>query len=301
MKRVLRKLFPSLFPISEYVTGSAEGLPCMLKCVAVVNGKRVDLERQPLFLGYKPLVMGICDAPELIQFIPESKQVTFEFLNIVSGEKVASLELRVDKIVPIENQLLVLLVGISGSHTFETRLERLAFRINQRLTKKSPANIDLTRVEYEMLKVAYSVPREIRMVTVRNELGANTFPIDLFGIAGLHHLVLSLRHSKKSFEQIAEAKLIHIRTMSGKYAPFAHFMGRGHSMSWHKAVLPPDQIGTEEFGFAKVIFDYGIHRILILHRISRMIEDSSEKLVHVHRSYANWHKRQGFPLKEIPH
>jgi len=273
----------------------------MLKCVAVVDGKRIDFEKQPLFLGYKPLVMGVCDVPELIQLLPESKHVTFEYLNKVSGEKVASLELRVDKIFPVEDKFLVLLVGISGTQQLETRLERLAFRLNEMLTKKPAGNIDLTTSEYDQLKIAYSIPREIRMVSVHHELGANTFPIDLFGPAGANHLALSLRHAKKSCAQIVEAKLITIRIMLSKYAPFAYFIGRCHSMDWHKATLPPDQIGKEEFEFTKIIGDYGVHRIIILRRISPMIADSPEKLVHVHRSYANWCKRQGFPLKEIPH
>ena len=301
VKRLLRKLFPALFPTSEYVTGSAEGLPCMLKCVAVVDGKRIEFEKQPMFLGYKPLVMGVCVPYEQTELFRSARSIGLNYENIKSNQKVARIDLKYDQQVELDDTTLLLFIGISSSQNFERTVERWAFKVNQWLSTKSANNIDLSSTEYDQLKIAYSVPREIRMVTVRHELGANSFPIDLFGSAGMKHLILSLRHEKKSCSQILEAKQITMRHMFGTYAPIAYFTGRCHSMNWHKAVLPPDQIGKEEFEFKQIIGDYGVHRVILLSRISPTVAESPEKLVHVHRSYANWHIRQGFPLKEIPH
>jgi hypothetical protein len=270
----------------------------MLSCAAMIGETIIPLERQPLFLGYKPLVMGIWDSPEKIQPIADAKTVRLVYRNKVTGVKVATLELTVDQLVAIENQQLILLKGISGVHQLETFGERMGFRINEWLSKKSPGNISLTPGEYDQLKIAYSVPREIRMLTVCCQKGCNTFPIDLFGPAGENHLVLSLRHVKESCRQLEQAENMATRIVPARYAPFAYLLGKNHSQKWHKAVVPPE-IALEEFELVRSIGDFGVHRLFLLRRKSAAVADSPERLMHAHISYVNWHKRQGFPLKEI--
>lgn len=275
----------------------------MLKCVAVVDGKRLDFEIQPLFLGYKPLVMGICGNPQNLKDFIIHKEVAFEYLNKVSGEKVAELCLRVDKIIPVESQLLILLTGISATHTFENAGERIAFRVNQMLSRKSSSNINLTRSEYDQLKVAYSIPREIRLLQVAIGDVANEFPIDLFGFADSSHFVLSLRKEKKSSLQASSAETVEVRPVSFTRAAVMYKMGRLHSAEMGPRAVSPEPYGSTALHLSETIGDYGIHR-LFLFRAGKSIQSpypAGEQLVHVHASYANWHKRQGFPLKEIPH
>jgi hypothetical protein len=259
----------------------------------------IPLEDQPLFLGYKPLVMGICASPEKIQPVAYAKTIHLIYRNKITGEKIATLELDVDQLVPIENQLLILLKGKSGHHHLETLGERIGFRLNELLSKKSSGNISLTPGEYVQLKIAYSIPREIKILTVCCNEGCNTFPIDLFGPAGETHFVLSLRHVKESCRQLEHADNMTARIVRAKYAPFAYALGRNHSRKWHKAVLPADPIGLEEFERVSSLGDYGVHRLFLLKRKSPAVSLSPERLVHAHISYVNWHKRQGFPLKEI--
>lgn len=303
VKRILRKLFPSAFPVTEYVAAAAGGLPCMLKCQAVVEGKRIELQQEPLFLGYKPLVMGLYELPERIPDAAVSGSITLEYLNTASGKKVATLELRVDKIIPVESRLLILAIGVSANHSLESLWNRFAFRLNEALTKKPANNVDLTPAEYDQLKIAYSIPRPIRMLHVSKEEKGNAFPIDLFGWLGMAHFVLSLRHEKKSAQQVTEAGAIETVPAYATQAAATYRAGRFHSAEMVHPLPPKAPYFNVDLHLQKVIGDYGVHRIFLLGTGPRPthVRLHPEWLVHVHRSYANWHKRQGFPLKEIPH
>jgi hypothetical protein len=303
VKRILRKLFPSAFPVTEYVASSTEGLPCMLKCVAVAEGKRIELPQQPLFLGYKPLVMGVCELPERIQTLADAGTVVLEYLNTVSGKKVASLTLRVDKAIRIESKLLVLLVGTHGEHQLESFWDRLAFRLNVLLTKKHAGNIDLTPSEYDQLKIAYSIPRPIRMLHVYKGEKGNAFPIDLFGWIGMAHFVLSVRHEKKSAQQIMIADKIETIAVRSAHSAAAYAAGRFHSADMVSPTPAQAPYYNVDLYVDEIIGDYGVHRLFLFRTGPHLQIPAHQRddLVHVHRSYASWHKRQGFPLKEIPH
>jgi hypothetical protein len=304
VKRILRKLFPSAFPVTEYVASSVDGLPCLLKCVAIVDGKRFELLQQPSFLGYKPLVMGIYDVPARIESLTASHSVVLEYINKSSKKKVASLFLRIDQVLSVEGNLLVLLVGISGEQQLELTRDRIAFRLNTWLTKKAAGNIDLTPAEYDQLKIAYSIPRPIRMLRVFSGETTNAFPIDLFGWVGASHFVLSLRHEKKSAQQVSSADRIEIHSVHATQAAQTYASGRFHSADMIPCTAADEFSAGVDLERVKTIGDFGVHRIFLFRTGSpapRPPEQEREQLVHVHRSYANWHKRQGFPLKEIPH
>lgn len=272
----------------------------MLNCEALADNVPVPFENQPMFLGYKPLVMAVYGTEDTLRNLPTSKKVVFLFRNKKNDEVVASLDLRIDKVVPLENKLLIILTGISGKQNLETRFGHLAFRMRQRFGKKHTGVISLDQQEYEQLKIAYSVPREIKILNVFKGDAGNIFPIDLFGYAGDQHFLLSLRHEKKSSQQLEIADKIIAWSVRAGSAPSTYALGKNHSADFARPILPVNPLGNDEFQLEQIIGNYGIHRIYLL-RITESIrgkDEEQEKLVHVHYSYANWMKRHGFPLKE---
>jgi hypothetical protein len=215
-----------------------------------------------------------------------------------------------------ENRLaekkLFLFKGISSNQQFESGFHQFMFRLSERLRKKHAGNIDLDPELYNQVKIAYSIPREIKLITLENENGVNVFPTDLHGNAGNDQYIISLRHDKKACAQVIDAGKFALWTIDAAHAKEAYALGKNHSrditpkeshsLTGNKSPAfhfpePQGAIGCEELLFEKTIADIGIHRILLFKSVSKR-EDDARRLVHLHRAYVQWHVKNGFSFKE---
>jgi hypothetical protein len=307
VKSSLKKLLFGIHHPKEYICAPAGEISGGLNCFAIVNGEKAAVTENFLFLGYRPLIMGWLAE----KF--DGNQLTVLFERKDNSETVAKLNLKLVKEFQSGENKLFFFTGISSTQEFESGFHQFMFKWHDRFRSKGPGNIDLDPELYNQVKIAYSIPREIKLVTLCNEKGFNVFPTDLHGKVGNEHYLISLRHDKKACAQLEETGKLALWTVDAKHASEVYAMGKNHSQDLapkekfsfteNESALfhfpePVGAIGCEEFEIEKIIGDVGIHRLFLLKSKSVPLIPDPRRLVHLHRSYVQWHVKTGFPFTE---
>jgi hypothetical protein len=307
VKSILKKLLLGIHHPKEYICASAGEISGGLDCFVFVNGEKIPANDDLLFLGYRPLVM--CWITEKFK----GEKLTVLFQRKDNSEKIATLELKLEKEFLLGEKRILFFHGISSAQKFESGFHQFMFKGYDRFRSKGPANIDLNPQLYNQVKIAYSIPREIKLVSLCNEKGCNIFPTDLHGRAGKEHYLISLRNDKKASKQFEEIKKLALWTINAEYAAEAYAMGKNHSLDLRgkenfsltgnqsPAFNFPGPVGAlacEEFELEKTLCDIGIHRIFLLRSKSVASVPDQRRLIHLHRSYVQWHIKMGFHFTE---
>lgn len=303
----LKKLLFGIERPQEYTCAKAGDVENVLDCFVVAGNKKIKTGNDLLFLGYSPLVFGWVtdDAP--------GKNIEIHFQN--NAQTIAKIGLELLNEFPAGEKKLFIFRGISSSQHFETAFHQLMFRWYDRFRKKHASNINLDPGLYNQLKIAYSIPREIKLITLGNENAWNVFPTDLHGPAGNDHYIISLRHDKKACRQAEETGKLALWTVNAENAKDVYALGKNHSkdlsadrthFTLHESHLyhfpePKGALSGCELELEKVIGDYGIHRLLLFKITSGQKNENPQRLVHVHRTFLQWHLKQGYSFPEIPH
>ncbi|MEO5641801.1 MAG: hypothetical protein ABIQ40_18875 [Bacteroidia bacterium] len=307
MKSILKKILLGITHPQEYICAAAGTISGGLDCYALVKNERINVTDTLLFLGYRPLVMG------WITKNFEGKELELQFVRKDNQALVATLKLKTEKKIPLEEKTIYLFKGIASLQKFESRFHQFMFRLYERLRPKQNGNIDLDPELYNQVKIAYSIPREIKVVTLGKENKWNVFPTDLHGKAGASSYIISLRHDKQPCRQLIETGKLALWSVNADHAQGVYAMGKNHSRDFSSAENfsftdsespqfhfpePAGAIGCEELELQSTIADVGIHRIFLLKPIHANSENDTSRLVHLHRSYLQWHIKNGFPFTE---
>lgn len=306
MNIFLKKLFFGINHPQEYTCAKAGDIENVPDCFVISGDKKIKVKDDLLFLGYAPLIFA---------WTTEEK-IQSAGIHVVlqkDGKKLAELILETQQEILSEGKTIVILKGISSKQYFESAFHQKMFRWYDRFRPKHTGNINLDPEGYNQLKIAYSIPREIKLISLGNETVCNVFPTDLHGPAGKGHYIISLRHDKKACGQVQETGKLALWTMPGENAKEAYALGKNHSkdlspgrtsFTSHESPLyhfpePKGALSVCELELEKAIGDYGIHRLLLFKIVSGQKNENPERLVHVHRSYLQWHLKQGFSFTEI--
>ena len=307
MKSILKKALFGIDHPKEYICASAGEISGGLNCYALVNGEKILVTENLLFLGYRPLIMG------WITEKFDGKELTISFERKDNAKIVAGLTLRLEKEIPLAEKTLFLFKGISSKQQFESAFHQFMFKWYDRFRPKQAGNIDLDPALYNEVKIAYSIPREIKLITLGNENDFNVFPTDLHGRAGNVEYIISLRHDKKACAQVMETGKLALWTVNAKHVAEIYALGKNHSrdlsakenhsFTTNQSPLfhfpePFGAINCEELELQKTIADIGIHRILLFKSNSGSANSDPKRLVHLHRSYLQWHIKNGFAFTE---
>ena len=317
---VKRKLFGYTLP-HEYLCLSSYPLPSPLR-VFLTGDQSVrflEITDQQILLGYKPLVIGIlfsredadwflrseiCLSFQMCDFEPATSWKAFStdvtHAAVLIGKKVAEKELG--------NKILGIFTGAAGQHFFLSSFNQRINRVRESFKALKKGNVYLPGNLYEQVKVAYSVPREISIITVGTDGRYNMFPTDLHGPVNDDFYVSSLRKDGKACQQVNEIGRLCISSVDANWSRKAYGLGKNHmkdlsdlsGIELHEKrseklnlPLPSAVISYREL---EVIdsFDEGIHRIFfykVVHQQTFTLERSA--LRHIHRYYAQWRESQG--------
>ncbi len=311
VRKFLRKIVLGITLPTEYVTARRADLQRALKTVRTVNDHS---EHELLFLGYKPPLLGIV-ANGISSNEHSHALHSFEVIDVRSKEIAGYVDGRSRETIQLGEKNLTIVQCSSRKQYLELEVHQSNDRILSLFRKKKPGNIDLTKYEYDFLKLQYSTPREIRAAVISDGEKFNVFPIDLFGFVGEEYMILSLRHQMKSCRQLESTGKIATWTVDAKQAKEVYALGKNHGFDFRPAAellltevrspmykfpAPNGAIAAEEFEVVRKIEpDYGHHRLFILKRVGNKAEPDENSLVHVHRAYAEWLLKQGFSLKQI--
>lgn len=312
MKKLLRKFFLGTDLPKEYICTSPAGISEQLHCYATIAGKEEDVTERFLFLGYQPLVMAFKANPVQLEQIAQQETVTLFFRPENSKTAVAELVLRPQG-PPLKEAGILLFAGISGRHRFASAFHRFFRRIYETLKSEKKGNVHLNHHLYEEVKIAYSIPREICLITIGASECFNIFPTDLHGRGANGTYIISLRHGGKACAQAEEFRQLALWRMPVQSAAFVYSFGKNHMrepvsakelpLTEKRSPLlhlpaPADALSCEELELAGTAGDFGVHRLLLFRTKGEMLQPSDNKLVHLHRSYVQWHLRKGLAFAE---
>lgn len=297
-----------------------EDFPQPLSVFLVFPGKNIsfDVTSQHLFLGYKPLVLALISKDEAADQYFRANEITLDFYQSGSHpdfihnrnpdhNRVARLRLK--RIMPgiSVDKNVSFYVGERGSHSFLKGFHQWVNHQRQKLRKDISGNVALEGNLYDQVRISYSIPRMISLITLGEGDQMNMFPTDLHGAASNATYISSLRIGGKANDQVENFKTVAISNINVQAFEFVYSMGKNHmrdlqpretfSLSdvgshLHGLPLPKPVLSYRELALRNS-FDVGIHRIHLYNILHRENVSAGYTLSHIHQYYAQWRSDHG--------
>lgn len=266
-----------------------------------------DITSHHILLGYKPLLIGIPGNDQ------RKEKITLDFKSKAEEMSVALLKLQLTDEVTFENSVLYLYKGVAGTHQFLNPIHKAANDMRMWLRSLRKGNIRLEGNLYDQVRIAYSVPRRICVVSAGTKTHCNFFPTDLHGMIKENFYVDSLRTGGKASGQVERFKNIVIAEMDITCFSEVYALGKNHmeepapvnenllsgysenlELPLLKGAIAYTELKHESF------LDEGIHR---LHRFSiihkKEINPGKKPLSHIHYYAAAWMERTGIKMPAL--
>ena len=268
-----------------------------------------DLTDIHLFVGYYPLIIAIsCEKNSSLNDLLQNKNNIKTVLGESKDKFYAQLILKNISTIEFDEVTLFLFEGVKGSHRFLSKFHILTNSLKYKLTAEKKINIYLKGNLYEQVKIAYSIPRKISLVTLGKNNMFNIFPTDINGRIDKQNFVISLRKNGKANKQVKELKKIVFSEMSADTCKEVYSLGVNHikdlraknefdlskKLSQKYSIpLPNNALRYSELEFINDI-QTGVHSLCFFKIVSSAnIEDSKSTLAHIHRDYAEWRINKG--------
>jgi len=282
----------------------------------------VEVTQNHLFLGYKPVIKGIyfprfstdweklSKTSRVCLFFHPDKARLNALWNKFPVDKDASAFMVMEKteICSLGSMDLFVYQAILGHNRFMNSFHKLTNRMWEVFRHRTSGNVDLSGNLFEQNVIAYSIPRVISLITVGQSSKINIFPTDLHGPVGASYYVGSLRIGGKAGLQVDTHKEIVISEIVSAYCYEAYRLGKNHMKDLRPVhsfdilktrsevldlPLPAPMIGYRELRQISSC-DVGIHRLHCYEVLNhKQITESTNRLSHVHRTYAEYRLRRG--------
>ena len=314
LRKILHKINGLKFS-KEYLCFPCESIRDFLYAYLVSGSKVIkDITKQHAFVGYKPLLFSISGIHPSGEDLPHRIRVVFTnsfFHPNDSMEKkdaLATLTMERTARQFTGSLPIALYEGKKGTHRFLSSFHQWALDLENWFANRKPGNVYLPGNNYRQVQIAYSLPRNISLITVGGLNKYNLFPTDLHGQADEQHYIISLRKEGKAAKQVQESGNIVLTQVSSGFFKTAYALGKNHmkelqekaalpfdsqNSSFLKLPLPPEAILYRELELLEST-DHGIHR-LFLFRVLCMqrLRDAGDTLCHIHNVYASWRVNHG--------
>jgi flavin reductase (DIM6/NTAB) family NADH-FMN oxidoreductase RutF len=307
----LKRLFFGLTLPQQYVCISADNFSHTLHTTFSGRSTNHLVDCKHVLLGYKPVI--ICMSEHDIQHSDEELCLSltdraFDFDGRWKGypadlQAIARLELK--RMKRLEG--LAFYEATFGKHVLVSSFHQRANELKLKLKKTKVGNIDLDGNLHDRVRIAYSLPRIIALVTVSDGLTLNVFPTDLHGALGNDLYVSSLRIGGKAQQQVDRMKQMVISEVDSAYFAEVYLLGKNHmkdmadigsfptrDVASEKLAIPVPAYALRYFELNIInSFDTGVHRIYISRVINRAEVKKGKTLAHIHQYYAQWRMNNG--------
>lgn len=310
LRDTLKRLIIGLTIPQEYVCIGLETLRPKLSVLLEVTNQQfsLDVTTSHLFLGYKPLIIGLTfnvNDPNF-EIVKKQSKVTLQFLNQQNSLARLSLLKIVER--KLGDEVVLFFEGKHGIHSFLNPMHQWINRQRERWRKHSPDNVSLPGNLLDQVRIAYSVPRVISLITTSNGAFMNMFPTDLHGSVGQKFYAGSLRRDGLANEQVGKYQRIVISEVAVSFYKQAYSLGKNHMKELkdeNEFLLHPKKSKAFNFPLPKDIIryrelkridflDHGIHRIHLYEVIhEQTLAQGKSTLAHVHQYYGQWRLDQG--------
>lgn len=311
MKKLISKiLFGTTLP-QEFLCLNLNEFDNPLRMIIKSSASRetFDITDYHLLNGYKPLIISFDEKLIDKEIIYKDNSISVSF-QVDQNNEIAKLTLKLKEKINIESSSFLIFEVVSGKHNFNNIIQKMLGVIKYRLTAKKKNNIYLAGNLYHQVKIGYSIPRKIFLVSVGSENRFNIFPTDLSGKIGENYFIISLRKNGKANEQILKegkclVALMKIDCLKEVYDAGGNHMKettdikkiivklRDETSTKLNLPIPLGCISYYELENFKRI-ELGIHTLHFFKIINSAISSESNSiLAHIHRDYAEWRIRNG--------
>lgn len=312
MKNTLKKIFFGVTLPQEYLCVDRNNFENPLKLFVKneATGEYTDITRHHLMNGYSPLIFTV-DKNVLCDFdFDENDKVCF-YLMSNENNKIAFLEVRFIQELKLDSTSCIIFEGVKGVHSFTNILNKFFTSIYYNITADRKKNIFLAGNLYDQVKIAYSIPRPIYLVSVGSAGLFNIFPTDLSGPIGENNFIVSLRTTGKANQQVIKESKCLVAEMDSDSFIEVYNSGRNHMKDLSEAhssgILLRDERSTslklpvplraaKYYELEKTDENtVGIHTLHFSKIINTVIlHEGRSMLAHIHREYAEWRIKRGF-------
>ncbi len=317
VRNLIKKILLGSAISQEYICLALEEIQDPLKVtLSSGQGDFFDVTATHVFLGYKPLVIGIqvprsstqhdllcekshvCLSFHTSAFTDDKRWRGFETVN----KSVARLILQKKDIRVFNNTAIFLYEGAHGEHHLVSKFSQRVAREKEKRRRDKKTNINLSGNLSDQVQIAYSIPRIISIITLSDGSRMNMFPTDLHGPLTDDYYIGSLRVGGKASQQVEACKRIVVSDVDVLWYKQAYALGKNHmqefkeiaSFALHKQTsrvysipLPAGAIMYREMQVVEFL-DLGIHRIFFYRIAGKEKLETSATLAHIHRLYNQW-------------
>jgi hypothetical protein len=322
LKSQIRKLLTGITVPQEYCCLDLEQMAEPLKVILTTQGNMFaeDITNSHLFLGYKPLIIGLSFANKSPLSSHESICLSLVQQNFsptttwhgypTDRSAIARMILRKVHEIEMDDRCICLYEGVSGAHTFLSPVHQATNNALEKFRSRSASNVSLTGNLFDQVRIAYAVPRKISIITVSDGIKINLFPTDLHGQIDAKLYAGSLRIGGKANEQVEGLKRAVISDVDAAAYKETYALGKNHmNVLQDESDFALHQKKSRTFGFplpASVVryreltllksIDHGIHR-LHFYQIANeeILGNSSSTLAHIQQYYAQWRIDHSLP------
>ena len=316
LQKLLNK-FNGLNYKQEYLCLAIESFRDPLHAYLISENRAViEITNHHLFTGYSPLVFAFPSLDEIN--LSQIDNITIAFtreavsLNEVFNKKDALATIEFKKMAQQfgSHNAIYFYEGAKAKHRFLNSFHQIIHQLSNDLYNKKPGNIFLPGNLYKQVQVAYAVPRNISLVTVKQNNLFNLFPTDLHGQIGDGHYIISLRHGGRAAQQVETLKKILVSEVNAEIYKTAYSLGKNHMQELKvknqfllgnelsqvlQLPLPQSATYYRELELLDS-FDHGIHRFFLFKILSQcQVENEPATLAHIHNVYATWRHNKGLP------
>ena len=293
-----------------------------LKVILTARDKAIvkDVTASHLFLGYKPVIIGLLAQDTDESFLSDHSEFCLTLVQdaFKSNTKwknfptdraaVATMMLKKIQQRDFDGKRIYLFEGDQAKHRFLGRSHQLVNNVREKMKIRPKDNVGLPGNLFDQVRIAYSIPRKISVMTVSDDTLVNMFPTDLHGFIGNGYYAGSLRIGGNANAQVESLRRVVISDVDASSYLEVYSMGRNHMMDLQnepRFMLHHRRSRVFNFPlpewalrYREMIHigshDHGIHRIhfyRIVH--SEVLANAGPTLGHIHQYYAQWRMDQG--------
>lgn len=304
--RIKHELFGLSIP-QEYVCLANDKLDEPLSLIWTTNGRSggADITNNHVFLGYKPLIIALSfpsnssNAEELN--ITTDIKIDFRSATDRDGV-VARLNLNKIQQWKFSETAVFFFQGVAGEHHFISWFHQCTNRFKNIFSKRKDGNVELNGNLYDQVRIAYSVPRKICIITLSDGETMNMFPTDLHGFASEKIYLSSLRIGGKASQQVEKMRVLALSEIASSDYRHAYELGKNHMRDFNSIgsfsclskrslkfdlPLPSSTLRYRELSLNRS-FDIGVHRIHVYEIVHEDQINDGPVLTHIHQYYAQW-------------
>ena len=323
-KNYLKKLLTGLSISQEYICLDLAKYQCSVSVHLCALSTSIDVTGCHLFLGYKPLIIGIplATTSKEYQVVKgrDQIQLTFKtnesFPNILGINPIvlAKLDLKMIEKKNLGDHVIQFYEGMYGQHSFLNFINQFINRQRYNRRKSNASNINLIGNLYDQVRIAYSVPRIISVITVCEDELINMFPTDLHGTVDKKFYISSLRIGGRANDQVEKLKRVVISRVAASAYKQVYLLGKNHMQDIRQVTnfsIDKERSETYNFplpegvtGYSELkridSFDRGIHRIHLYEVVnSKRLREDPSILAHIHQYYAQWRMDRRLPTQML--